>query len=141
MDLQFRGPCHCNVRPRLPVHFLLLVCLLSLPWNPTRDDDRLPPSVQQHGGENASALKVALVARRSSTSWPSELPWVLLGLRSMPQEQSGISSAELVFCTTPTLLGQFLSTPSYLLNPGHTSSLAVVSWRPKHRFFSALKIA
>ena len=48
-------------------------------------------------------LKVALVARRSSTSWPSELPWVLLGLRSVPLEQPGVSSAELVFGTPPTL--------------------------------------
>ena len=52
-----------------------------------------------------------LVARRSSSSWPSELPWVLLGLRSVPLEQSGVSSAELVFGTPPTLPGQFLSAP------------------------------
>ena len=25
----------------------------------------------------------------------------------------------------------------YPLNPGHPSSLAVVAWRPKHRFFSS----
>ena len=56
-------------------------------------------------------LKAALVARRSSLSWPSELPWVLLGLRSVPLEQSGISSAKLVFGTPPTLPGQFLSAP------------------------------
>ena len=56
-------------------------------------------------------LKAALVARRSSTSWPSELPWVLLGLRSVPLEQSGVSFTEFVFGTPPTLPGQFLSTP------------------------------
>ena len=54
-------------------------------------------------------LKAALVARHSSSSWPSELPWVLLGLRSVPLEQLGVSSAELVFGTPPTLPGQFLS--------------------------------
>ena len=56
-------------------------------------------------------LKAALVACRFSSSWPSELPWVLLGLRSMPLQQSAVSSAELVFGTPPTLPGQFLSTP------------------------------
>ena len=51
------------------------------------------------------------MARRSSSSWPSELPWVLPDLRSVPLEQSGVSSADLVFGTLPTLPGQFLSTP------------------------------
>ena len=48
----FWGPCHCGLGPRLPIHFVFLVCFLSLCGHPTRDDDRLPP---QHGGEDASA--------------------------------------------------------------------------------------
>ena len=56
-------------------------------------------------------LKAALVARCSATSWPSELQWVLLGLRSVPLEDSGMSSAELVYGTPLSLPGQFLSTP------------------------------
>ena len=56
-------------------------------------------------------LKAALIARRSSTSWPSKLPWVLLGLRSSPLEDSSVSFAELVYGTLPSLPGQFLSTP------------------------------
>ena len=39
-------------------------------------------------------LKAGLVARQTSTSWPSELPWVLLGLRSIPLEASGVSSVQ-----------------------------------------------
>ena len=54
-------------------------------------------------------LKAALVVRRSSTSWPSELPLVLLGLRSAPLETSGVSSAELLNGTPTSLPGQFLS--------------------------------
>ena len=50
--------------------------------------------------------KTALIARRSSTSWPSELPWVLLRL---PLD-SGMSSTELVYGRPPSLPGQFLST-------------------------------
>ena len=46
MDLQFRGPCLCDLGLRLPVHFVL-GCLLSIPWHPTCDDDRLPPTVQR----------------------------------------------------------------------------------------------
>ena len=46
VDLQFRGPCHCNLGPRIPVHFLVVVCLLSLPGHLTHDDNCLPPSVQ-----------------------------------------------------------------------------------------------
>ena len=61
------GHCHCDLRLRLPVHFLVLVCLLSLCQHPTRDDDRLPPSVQQMHWQ----LKAALVARRSSTASPN----------------------------------------------------------------------
>ena len=51
-------------------------------------------------------------------------PWVLLCLRSVPLEQSGVSSAELVFGTPPTLPGQFLSAPKlppteFLINLHH----------------------
>ena len=56
-------------------------------------------------------LKAALVARKSSSSWPTELPWVLLGLRSVPLEASGVSAAELVLGSPLSLPGQFLSTP------------------------------
>ena len=56
-------------------------------------------------------LKAMLVARSSSSSWPSELPWVLIGLRSVPLEASGVSSAELVYSATASMLGQFLFPP------------------------------
>jgi hypothetical protein len=36
------------------------------------------------------------------------LPWVLLGIRSMPKEDCGISSAEMVFGTPLTLPGEFI---------------------------------
>ena len=57
VDLLFQGPCHCHFGPRLPVHFIVLVCLLSLCGHSARDDDRLPPPVQQHGGEDASVVE------------------------------------------------------------------------------------
>ncbi|MFN9979825.1 MAG: DDE-type integrase/transposase/recombinase, partial [bacterium] len=41
-------------------------------------------------------LKDALRARSAANDWPDHLPWVLLGLRAAPKEDSAISSAEMV---------------------------------------------
>jgi Integrase core domain len=54
-------------------------------------------------------LKDALRARAAAADWPRHLPWVLLGLRLAPREDSGISSAKLVFGAPLQLPGQFLS--------------------------------
>jgi transposase InsO family protein len=58
-------------------------------------------------------LKEALRARLDSQDWPSHLPWVMLGLRSAPKEDCGLSSAEMVYGEALTLPGEFLeaSTP------------------------------
>jgi transposase InsO family protein len=42
-------------------------------------------------------LKDALRSRLAGVLWPQHLPWVLLGLREAPKEDSGISSAELTY--------------------------------------------
>ena len=42
-------------------------------------------------------LKEALRSRECAATWVAHLPWVLLGLRTAPKEDSGISSAELVY--------------------------------------------
>jgi hypothetical protein len=54
-------------------------------------------------------LKDALRARLAGSDWPLHLPWVLLGLRAAPKEDSGISSAELLFGTTLALPGQLVT--------------------------------
>jgi transposase InsO family protein len=54
-------------------------------------------------------LKAALRARLAGTQWPEHLPWVLLGLRTAPKEDSAISSAELMFGTALSLPAEFLS--------------------------------
>ncbi len=41
-------------------------------------------------------LKDALRAHQAANYWPEHLPWVLLGLRAAPKEDSGVSSAEMV---------------------------------------------
>ena len=55
-------------------------------------------------------IKDALRARLAGPEWPLHLPWVLLGLRAAPKEDSAISSAELVFGAPLSLPGQFIDT-------------------------------
>jgi transposase InsO family protein len=54
-------------------------------------------------------LKEALRARLAGSDWPAHLPWVLLGLRVAPREDSGVSAAELVYGCALSLPSQFLS--------------------------------
>jgi hypothetical protein len=56
-------------------------------------------------------LKDALRARLHGPHWINELPWVLLGIRSAPQEDLGASSRELVYGTLLAVPGDFLPTP------------------------------
>jgi transposase InsO family protein len=58
-------------------------------------------------------LKEALRVRLDNQDWPSHLPWVVLGPRTAPKEDCGLSSAEMVYGEALTLPGEFLeaSTP------------------------------
>jgi hypothetical protein len=56
-------------------------------------------------------LKDALRARAAGHDWSSHLPWVLLGLRTAPKEDSNISSAELCLGAPLTLPGEFIAGP------------------------------
>ena len=51
-------------------------------------------------------LKQSLRARGCGPAWLAHLPWVLLGLRAAPKEESGISSAEAVYGAPMALPGQ-----------------------------------
>jgi hypothetical protein len=42
-------------------------------------------------------LKDALHARIAMAIWAKEIPWVLLGLRAQPREDTGLSPAKAVF--------------------------------------------
>ncbi len=53
-------------------------------------------------------LKDAPRARGAGAAWHSHLPWVLMGLRAAPKEDSAVSSAELVTGTPLVLPGQLL---------------------------------
>jgi transposase InsO family protein len=56
-------------------------------------------------------LKEALKARLAAATWPEHLPWVLLGIRSAPRDDSGISAAELVYGAPLCLPGVIIAAP------------------------------
>ena len=54
------------------------------------------------------SIKAALMTRCNSTDWAYQLPWVLLGLRIMPHDNSSTSSAEAVYGQPLVIPGEFL---------------------------------
>lgn len=44
-------------------------------------------------------LKADFISRCSDASWTHQLPWVILGLRTIPREGLDVSSAEMVYST------------------------------------------
>jgi hypothetical protein len=55
-------------------------------------------------------LNDALRARLAGPDWPLHLPWVLMGLRAAPTEDTGVSAAKVVFGAPLVLPGQILDT-------------------------------
>ena len=72
-------------------------------------------------------LKDALQACTASADWPSHLPWVLLGLRAAPKEDSCISSAELLYGAPLVLPSQLPGFPELPPVVFHESSRAAPS--------------
>jgi hypothetical protein len=56
-------------------------------------------------------IKDALRCRLAGVDWVAHLPWVLFSIRTQPKEDSGTSSAELVFGSPLCLPGEFLACP------------------------------
>ena len=52
-------------------------------------------------------LKASLTARCSGSDWHTQLPWVLLGLRTMPKEGLNHSAAEIVYSQPLVVPGEF----------------------------------
>jgi hypothetical protein len=78
-------------------------------------------------------LKEALKARLAAADWPSHLPWVLLGLRAAPREDSGVSVAELLYGAALSLPGQLLSAlepPAASFQQQLQSAVPCVATRP-----------
>ncbi len=58
-------------------------------------------------------LKDALSARAAAATWSKELPFVLLGLRAQPREDTGLSLAEAVFGAQIVLPNEFLQNDEF----------------------------
>ena len=69
-------------------------------------------------------LKSALQARLTGPSWTQELPWVLLGIRTAPKEDSGCSSAEMLYGSPLTVPGEVI--PGYSTHPDHNLQLKIL---------------
>ena len=74
---------------------------------------------------NHQDLKASLKCRLNGPNWVDELPWVLLGLRTVPKEDLRSSSAELVYGSPLTVPGNF-----FLDSSTGTSTTARTSWKP-----------
>ena len=57
-------------------------------------------------------LKAALKARCTHPGWVDVLPWVLLGIRTVPKEDIGASAAELVYGEPISVPADFVATPN-----------------------------
>jgi cleavage and polyadenylation specificity factor subunit 1 len=55
------------------------------------------------------SVKASLRARLQGPDWMSHLPWVLLGLRTCPKEDSAVSPAEAALAHNPMLPGLFIA--------------------------------
>ena len=51
-------------------------------------------------------MKESLRARNAGAAWLEHVPWVLLGIRTAPKEDSGVSSSEAVYGSPLVLPGQ-----------------------------------
>ena len=69
------------------------------------------------------SLKASPRARLNSAAWMDELPWVLLGLRTVPKDDLGTSSAEMFYGAPLTVPGDFVSPPSEIDPAGHLQQL------------------
>jgi len=56
-------------------------------------------------------IKDALRARESAGAWADHLPWVLLGIRTAPKEESGVSAAEAALGSKLAVPGQLRMKP------------------------------
>ena len=68
-------------------------------------------------------LKASLKARLTGPNWVDELPWVLLGLRTMPKEDLNASPAELVYGSPLTVPGDFIPKGTPVPTQEHLRSL------------------
>ena len=63
--------------------------------------------------------KAALMAKCNDNDWTTNLPWILLGLRTMPKEGSNTTAAEMTYGDNPPSPGRLLRNPMQHQNSRH----------------------
>ena len=63
-------------------------------------------------------LKAALMLKCTNDNWTTELPWVLLGLRTTPKEGTNATAAEMTY-------GDNIQVPDFFSTPGKTNLQAI----------------
>ena len=81
------------------------------------------------------SLKSSLRARAADSDWVSHLPLVLLGLRSVPKEDTGFSVSEPMYCSALTIPGEFLDSPEF---PSSQFIMSNIFLQPKSLLLSRL---
>ena len=62
-------------------------------------------------------MKTSLKTRLTGRNWIDELPWVLLGIRTVPKQDLYASSAELVYGEPLNVYGSFVTTNTFPWSP------------------------
>jgi hypothetical protein len=79
-------------------------------------------------------LKDALRARAVDSNWSLHLPWIMLGIRAAPREDSGVLAVDLVYGSPLQLPGQLLtaaeSPPADFVRQINTGMPCVESFSP-----------
>ncbi len=75
-------------------------------------------------------IKAALRARGAANTWHLHLPWVLMGLRAAPKENSAVSSAELVLGAPLKMPGQLGDAPAQQQPPPSPRTYAAATNTP-----------
>ena len=77
-------------------------------------------------------IKDALRARGALARWSQHLPWVLLGIRAAPKEESGVSAGEAALGHMLAIPGQLLPTDNNVLGPRESKQGVIPSTRRKY---------
>ncbi|XP_037784677.1 uncharacterized protein LOC119580647 [Penaeus monodon] len=78
------------------------------------------------------SLKTALTVHCTTVTWTWQLPWVLLGLRTMPKEDLTYSAAEMVYCQ-PLVVPRDFFPSDIQLEDLHRLARQFAPSRPTHR--------
>ena len=110
LGFKIRSPSSPNLEWRCSVYILCLVRGLFYPRNFALRVETTSFHPQSNGMIERfhRSLKSSLRARLASSDWVAHLLLVMLGLRSLPKEDSGFSPAEAVYGSNLSLPGEFL---------------------------------